>query len=114
MKYLLTSTLLLLISLLNPAILVAGGIANSYDFEEDGLYYKKIDDGHAVEVTTPPYTYYTDAVVTIPAAVTHDGTTYPVTGIASGAFQYDDAMTSVTIPNSVTRIGQMASSAAMA
>ena len=103
-KHLITSALLLLIALLLPTT-SAGIEVNTYDFEVDGLYYNIIDDGKAVEVTSPPASYYSDAVVTIPAAVTHGGTTYPVTGIGNSAFIYDDELTSVTIPNSVTKIG---------
>ena len=106
-KHMITSALLLLIALLLPTT-SAGIEVNTYDFEVDGLYYNIIDDGKAVEVTSPPASYYSDAVVTIPAAVTHGGTTYPVTGIGYSAFIYDDELTSVTIPNSVTKIGRSA------
>ena len=50
------------------------------------------------------------ATVTIPSAITSDGTTYSVTSIGDdasgdGAFFNDPAITSITIPNSVTSIG---------
>ena len=46
--------------------------------------------------------------VIIPETVTHDGETYPVTGIGDEAFDGCDGLTSVTIPNTVTSIGENA------
>jgi hypothetical protein len=43
--------------------------------------------------------------VTIPESVTYDGTTYPVTGIASYALDRCYALMSITIPKSVISIG---------
>lgn len=54
--------------------------ASAYDFEVDGIYY--MIDGDEVAVTSRTSlggTYSGDVV--IPATVTHDGTTYPVTAI---------------------------------
>ncbi len=53
------------------------------------------------------YNEYSGAVV-IPAAVTYNGTTYPVTSIDALAFIYCEGLTSIVIPNSVTDIGQEA------
>lgn len=47
---------------------------------------------------------YTGDVI-IPESVTYEGVTYPVTTIASHAFEWSTNLTSVTIPNSVNGIG---------
>ncbi len=77
----------------------------AYDFEVDGIYYNRLD-GNTAEVT---YNYvYASSVysghVVIPSTVTWNGTTYSVTSIGGGAFQYSTSLTSITIPNSVTSI----------
>ena len=71
--------------------------------EIDGIYYNLID-GNSAEVTWNPNTYSGDIV--IPDFVTCDGVKYSVTSIGNDAFLYCDQMTSVTIPNSVTTIGE--------
>ena len=92
---------LLLLALLLPAT------ATAYDFEVDGIYYNI--NGNEVEVTHGKdiYSRYHGAV-TIPASVTYNGTTYPVTAIGQSAFARCSALTSVEIPNSVTSIGRWA------
>ncbi|MCR5845549.1 MAG: leucine-rich repeat protein [bacterium] len=51
--------------------------------------------------------YVLDAAgaVTIPGSVRHDGTTYTVTGIASGAFYKGVGITNIELPSSITYIG---------
>jgi len=77
-------------------------------FQYDGLYYNITSDT-TVEVTYQEFYSTSDysglTSVTIPETVTYEGTTYSVTSIGWGAFDYCDALTSVTIPNSVTSIG---------
>jgi hypothetical protein len=46
--------------------------------------------------------------VVIPSSVKYDGKTYSVTSIGIGAFSDCSGLTSVTIPNSVTSIGESA------
>ena len=46
--------------------------------------------------------------VTIPETVTHDGTTYDVTGIGAKTFHDCTGLTSITIPESITQIGDNA------
>ena len=95
-------TTLLLLALLLPAT------AAAYDFEVDGLYYN-ITGVNTVEVTYRVMyeaDYYGNVV--IPAAVTHDGTTYSVTAIGERAFEQCSGLRSVTIPGSVTIIASIA------
>ena len=95
----------MLLALLLPAL------ATAHDFEVDGIYYKI--NGNEATVTfrgyncSSFYNEYSGAVV-IPAAVTYNGTTYPVTSIDALAFIYCEGLTSIVIPNSVTDIGQEA------
>jgi len=92
---------ILVLALLLPAL------ATAHDFEVDGIYYNI--NGNEAEVTHGKdiYSRYHGAV-TIPASVTYNGTTYPVTAIGQQAFARCSALTSVEIPNSVTSIGRWA------
>ena len=82
------------------------------DFEVGGIYYKYLD-GNNVEVTYRGDSYesykneYSDEV-TIPETVTYDGATYNVASIGDSTFVECTSLTSVTIPNSVTSIGNYA------
>ncbi len=94
----------LLLALLLPALTYA------HDFKVDSIYYNRINDNE-VEVTYGQifdHRYQYHGAVTIPAAVTYDGTTYSVTSIGEGAFLRCPRLTSVDIPNSVTSIGDYA------
>ena len=51
---------------------------------------------------------YRSGKVVIPESVEDKGTAYSVTRIGINAFSYCDGVTSVTIPNSVTSIGDHA------
>ena len=95
----------MLLALLLPAL------ATAHDFEVDGIYYKI--NGNEATVTFRGYncsSFYNEysGPVVIPAAVTYNGTTYPVTSIDALAFIYCEGLTSIVIPNSVTEIGQEA------
>ncbi len=95
---------ILLLALLLPALTYA------HDFKVDSIYYNRINDNE-VEVTYGQifdHRYQYHGAVTIPAAVTYDGTTYSVTSIGEGAFLRCPRLTSVVIPNSVTSIGDYA------
>ena len=77
----------------------------AYDFQSGDLYYN-ITSETTVEVTRGDY--YSLTTATIPETVIHDGTIYSVTSIGSSAFYGCSSLTSVTIPNSVTSIGDSA------
>ena len=98
-------TFFLLLMLLLPAV------AGAYDAQIDGIYYNFNKDAKTATVTYYNYISNQNAysgTVNIPATVNYSGETYDVTGIGSYAFQYCSGLTSVTIPNSVTSIGQYA------
>lgn len=96
--------------LLAAALLLPGIGASAYDFEYEGLYYNILSESErTVEVTYPEtegrpdyYTELTDVV--IPETVTFGSVKYTVTAVGASAF-FQSSITSVKIPNTVTRIG---------
>ena len=108
--------------ILAVAVLAMLQTAWAYDFSATSpsghtLYYEIISGTTNVGVvrpgTTSTYYNYVSGNVVIPATVTYNGTTYSVTELRSiynfigyGAFESCDSLTSVTIPNSVTSIGE--------
>lgn len=86
--------------------------ASAHDFEVDGIYYNENGKG-TVSVTykgssSSQYANEYTGDVIIPSSVTYSGTTYSVTSIGYSAFSGCSGLKSVTIPNSVTSIGNKA------
>ncbi len=80
----------------------------TYDFEENGIYYN-ITGSNTVEVTYRDTQYNSySGNVTVPETVTHNGTTYTVTGIGEQAFMDCQSLAFVSIPATVTYIGEQA------
>ncbi|MBP1663574.1 MAG: cell surface protein [Bacteroidetes bacterium] len=86
-----------LLLFISCAILSLSTIAAN--FTVDGIYYTI--SGSNVSVTSGGYT----GAITIPASVTYNSITYPVTAIGNMAFASCSDLTSVSIPSSVTTIG---------
>ena len=72
--------------------------------EVDGIYYD-ISENNAT-VTEGGVKYSGDIV--IPESITYNNSKYSVTSIGKSAFYICSSLTSVTIPNSVTSIGDWA------
>ena len=89
---------------LTLAVLLCTLSASAYDFMVDSIAYYKNDDGKSVRVASG-VRYKGDIV--IPENVTYDGVTYSVTEIGFAAFK-GCFLESITIPNSVTKIGNWA------
>lgn len=86
----------------------------AHDIEVDNIFYKIKDNTaktvsvtyHSLVSKDDSYKYSGD--ILIPASITHNETTYTVTGIDSDAFNKCENLTSVSIPNTVTEIGRYA------
>lgn len=93
---------------------MVGTKASAYDIaveNADGvtIYYNYITDGKELEVANTGNTYnkYSGTVV-IPEEATYMNRTRKVTRIGSYAFNACNSLSSITIPNSVTSIGNHA------
>ena len=77
--------------------------ASAYDVEVDGIYY----DISGTTATLMSGNYWYGDVV-IPESITFENSEFSVTSIGYEAFYECYSLTSVTIPNSVTSIGDLA------
>ena len=80
-------------------------LANAYDTKIDGICYNLSSKIKQAQVTSGGN--YT-GTVNIPESVTYEGVVYSVTSIEESAFKGRGGLTSISIPNSVTSIGQSA------
>ena len=107
MKKSLLFRLVALVAAMMCALSASADAANC-DFSEDGIFYKIQSDGTTVHVWYEDINSwdpcYTRDDYNIPETVTHDGTTYTVTGIGSTAFYGCTAVTHVSLPKTLTRI----------
>jgi len=113
MKYLTFFKLLALVACLTSAL-----SASAYDFSASyngvTIYYNITSSTNkTVEVTYKEdgyYNYYGGYVgnVTIPSSVYYNGSYYTVTAIGDDAFTQAGGMTSITLPNTITSIGDWA------
>ena len=91
--------------MLFAVMLMTAGTAYADDqVTVDGIDYS-ISDGTAT-VTGPKNTDL--ETLEIPASVTYSGETYNVTGIGKNAFQYNESIKAVTMPDGMTKIGETA------
>ena len=74
----------------------------AYDVEVDGIFYNLDKENKTASVTKSSGHEYVGAVV-IPETVSVDGTAYSVTSLGYGCFDGCYGLTSITIPNSVTK-----------
>ena len=79
-------------------------MANADAVEIDGIYYNLDTEAKTAEVTRNPNYYQGD--VAIPETFEYGGATYSVTSIGNWAFSWCGGLTAVTIPHSVTSIGE--------
>ena len=77
--------------------------ALAYDVEVDGIYYD-ISETAATVARGRDYS----GMIVIPESITYNNSKYSVTSIGARAFDSCNGLTSVTIPNSVTSIGDYA------
>ena len=89
------------------AILSSFTTASAYDFQSDGIYYN-ITSTNTVEVTYKDNNYASyNGDVIIPSTVTRNAKTYTVLAIGDKAF-YNSSVSNVTIPETITSIGDSA------
>ncbi len=81
-------------------------VANAYDAEINGIYYNLSSETKTAEVTVGGVKY--TEKIEIPEEVLCNGVAYSVKSIGDKAFDECVNITSVTIPNTVTSIGNYA------
>ena len=93
-----------LLSLILSVVFSTSALA--YDVKIDGIYYKLYSEAKTARVTSGEEKYTGEVV--IPSSITVEGQEYLVKSIGNKAFYDCSGLTSVTIPNSVTSIGNYA------
>ena len=84
-------------------------LVHAYDAEIDGIFYNLYSSTKEAVVTYKDNNYNSySGSVDIPEGFTYGGVKYSVAGIGSNAFQNCSGLTSVTIPNTVSKMGQYA------
>lgn len=86
---------------------------SAHDFVADGIYYNIDDTNKTATVTYKGDTYneYSNeyaGIIVIPSSITYGNTTYNVTSIEEYAFYDCNGIESVTIPSSITDVGNFA------
>ena len=82
--------------------------AFAYDVNIDGIYYNLDKTAHTASVTSRGFTtgtYRNEEKVCIPPQISYNDNTYTVTSIDELAFYSCRILNSITIPSSVTSIG---------
>lgn len=92
------------------AIALAPAWAGAYDFMSGGIAYNRNGDGATVTVT---YTKFGDnyvgvKTIEVPEMVNDNGTSYRVTAIDNYAFYESKSLVKLSLPVSVTRVGNYA------
>lgn len=88
------------------ALFFAGGNANAYDCEVDGIYYNIINDSTAEVTYNTEYTYTGD--ITIPQTIIYNGNEYRIKSIGNSAFKNCKDINIIKIPEGVVTIKQSA------
>lgn len=92
------------------ALVASAGVlsAKTVYIEQDGVRYYWNNTKTNVEVTTPAKGSAYVGDITIPATITYEEKELSVTAVRSSAFSENTYLTSVTLPESVTSIGDYA------
>ena len=81
----------------------------AYDIEVEGIYYDFYgSDASVVGVNSTYFSGTNSTDVIIPERISNNDNIYPVTSINSEAFKNVSWMTSITIPNTITSMGEKA------
>jgi len=96
-------------TILSTLLILFPFLASAYDVEIDGIYYNLVKKAHVAEVTykNTSYNSYSGNII-IPETILYEGEEYTVTSIGDNAFESCSGLTSVSIPNTVTNIGNFA------
>jgi len=96
---------LLLKSLTTVLLALFSLCANAQTIQIDGIYYYLNDEAKTAEVDSRPWGEPYSGEVVILESVEYGGNVYAVTSIGTSAFKNCSGLTSVTIPEGVTSIG---------